>query len=109
MNMSIDFENAVSISKYQSKLAKSIIQYTTIHSPYYKALLQRERIDADNISSLEDFKNIPITTKTDLLRYNSQFFCCPDERADTVMTSGSTGSFPIIHPLAKTAFKETCL
>lgn len=106
MNMSIDFENAGSISKYQSKLAKSIIQYTTIHSPYYKALLQRERIDADNISSLEDFKNIPITTKTDLLRYNSQFFCCPDERADTVMTSGSTGSFPIIHPLAKTDLRR---
>lgn len=95
----LDFEGRACVSQLQASLLKSTLRYVSKHSPYYKRLFRQKKIDIAEINSTDDLIRIPVTTKADLLKNNRDFFCSPQHASDIVMTSGSTGSRPILHPL----------
>lgn len=55
------------IRSEQAKLLYRQLNEVVIpHSPYYRALFEREGIDPRSIKTLEDFQKVPFTTKYDL-------------------------------------------
>ncbi|WP_340115048.1 phenylacetate--CoA ligase family protein [Maribellus mangrovi] len=81
-------------------LIKTVL-YLAKKSPYYKRLFSDTGIDPYTIQSIDDLKNIPTTSKTELQNNNSDFFCIePSDYADIVSTSGTLGE-PVVVPLTK--------
>lgn len=94
----LDYADYETVSKRQTVLLKTTLQYLALHSEYYQSVFNKKRIQISRFNSMEDLAGLPITTKADLLQNNPQFFCSVSP-SDTVMTSGSTGARPIVHPL----------
>ncbi len=80
------------IKIFQEKLMKKQLQYVASHSPFYRKMLKREKIDVEKIKTLEDLSRIPLTSKDDLNKYNDDFICVPkDQIIDYITTSGTLG------------------
>lgn len=89
----IEQKSIAEIQVFQQQQLRETLLYLKEHSPYYKALFSRENIDVTTISSLDELKHIPVTTKTDLQEHNDAFFCVPMEQIiDYATTSGTLGS-----------------
>lgn len=81
------------LEAYQLERLKSLLSFIKVHSPYYKELFDKEGIEPETFTSLNDLQKVPPITKADLLEHNERlhsdksqfdklFFC---------ETSGSTG------------------
>ncbi len=71
---------------------KDYIEFAYHNTPYYRDLFDKNNIKPRDISSFDDFRRIPITTKDDLRKQNSGFFGAPEEEwIDMSCTSGTTG------------------
>lgn len=71
------------------KLARQLA-YVAQNSPYYKQLFKSNNIEVD---TLEDYTQIPFTTKDDLAKNNTSFLCvAPREIEEYVTTSGTLGN-----------------
>ncbi|WP_310992918.1 phenylacetate--CoA ligase family protein [Aequorivita marina] len=80
------------IKTFQEEKLKETLEYIAKNSPFYKRFLQTNDIDISVINSLEDLKELPITTKEHLQRFNDEFICVPkSEIIDYVTTSGTLG------------------
>lgn len=80
------------IKTAQETALTQLLQYTNIHSAYYKKLFATNGIDINKIRTLEDLQKIPVTTKDDLYQFNKDFICVSaDEIIDYVTTSGTLG------------------
>lgn len=100
MKQSIYYASQEKIRKMQEGLLKSTVSYLAKYSDYYKKLFEVNHIDPAAMHTIDDLQRIPITKKEDLLEYNDQFYCSGLQgAADVVSTSGSTGLYPILHPL----------
>ena len=89
----LHFQNIDTIKSRQWELLKSQLKYTAEKSPYYRKLFQEKNISPHEISSMEDFRKIPITRKEDLQNHNSEFISLSEEDIiDYVTTSGTLGS-----------------
>lgn len=92
-NSSIAFESKAIIKALQNKKLTELLLYVQEHSPHYKTLFLRERIDVNTIASIEDLVNIPVTTKEQLQAYNDSFLCVPRNKIiEYTATSGTLGS-----------------
>lgn len=81
------------IKSYQEKKLAEELTYVNAHSPYYKALFVKEKIDVTNIRRVEDLQQIPVTTKEHLQTQNQDFLCVPANQVlDYVTTSGTLGN-----------------
>lgn len=77
----------------QEQKLRHLLAYTAAHSPFYRDLFRRDRIDPSAIGTLDDLRFIPPTTKEDLQRRNDDFLCVPADRiAEYTTTSGTLGS-----------------
>lgn len=88
------------VSKKLPPELKKTIEYCFHHSPYYKQLFKKLKIHPSDINTLEDFKKIPVTRKTDLSRSGSEFIVSNHPFLEWVTTSG-TSTQPISIPLTK--------
>jgi len=80
------------IKLFQETKMREQFQYVAIHSPFYKKMFSREKIDPAKIKTLEDLTRLPITTKDDLDKYNQEFICVPKNKIiDYITTSGTLG------------------
>jgi phenylacetate-CoA ligase len=80
------------IKSYQEIRLHEQIQYVSVNSPFYRKMFAREKIDPASIKTLEDLARLPITTKDDLDKNNSEFICVPKNRIiDYITTSGTLG------------------
>ncbi|CAL66625.1 phenylacetate--CoA ligase family protein [Christiangramia forsetii] len=87
------FETLETIKTEQWKLFKKQLEYISENSPYYRKLFQEKSISIAEIKSFDDLRKLPITSKEDLQRYNSDFIAVPkDDIIDFVTTSGTLGS-----------------
>lgn len=59
--------------------------------PFYKAIFKREGITPDSITSLDDLKRLPFTTKADM-RDNYPLGLCAVQRGDLARIHGSSGT-----------------
>lgn len=88
----IEQADGQTIKRFQEEKLRLLLVYLQGHSAYYRKLFNTHGIDIAAIRRLEDLARIPMTTKADLQRHNSEFRCV--ERAaiaDYVTTSGTSG------------------
>ena len=72
-NPEIQFRSPEEIKAYQeSRLAEELL-YLQNHSRFYQRLFQAHHIDIQQIKTIEDLQQIPVTTKTDLQLHNEDF------------------------------------
>ncbi len=89
----LSFEKIENIKAEQWSLLKRQIEYISKNSPFYKKLFKENSIDPQGFQTFEDLHNLPITTKEDLQKKNSEFIAVPEaDIIDYVTTSGTLGS-----------------
>ncbi|MDR3269007.1 MAG: AMP-binding protein [Tannerella sp.] len=80
------------IQSFQEIKLAQALTYAHTHSPYYRALFEKERLDITQIKRIEDLQRLPVTTKQDLQLHNMDFLCVPAMKVlDYVTTSGTLG------------------
>lgn len=82
------------IDRYQLFKLRQTIAYVSEKSAFYRELLGRTGIKADDINSLSDLSRLPFTEPTDIAKQPYKFVCVPlgeIERATTFTSSGTTG------------------
>lgn len=95
----IEKTSLAQIKSFQEEKLKELLRYLAEKSPYYSRLFQKSSINVEDITLLEDLRNIPVTTKEDIQKANDDFICVPREQiVDYVTTSGTLGD-PVIFPL----------
>lgn len=78
---------------------KEVFSYLKGNSPFYKK--QFASSDVSELGGMEDFFQLPFTTKEDVAAYNDEFLCVPKkEVSDFVTTSGTLGE-PVTFYLTK--------
>ncbi|PTX43038.1 phenylacetate-CoA ligase [Christiangramia gaetbulicola] len=89
----LSFEKIEQIKAGQLKLLKQQVEYISKNSPFYKKLFSENSIDPQELQIFEDLQKLPVTTKEDLQRNNSEFIAVPEaDIIDYVTTSGTLGS-----------------
>lgn len=88
----IETKSKEEIKRFQEKLLVELIQYLKTSSPFYKKHFATHRIDADQITSLENLLSVPPTNKDDLHNHNWDFLCVPRSKIiEYTSTSGTLG------------------
>ena len=71
---------------------KELLVYLKSNSPFYQKLFIDNKIDINEMKTLEDLTKIPTTSKNDIQANNQDFFCVPQtEIVDYSTTSGTLG------------------
>ncbi|HKL72033.1 MAG TPA: AMP-binding protein, partial [Marinilabiliaceae bacterium] len=90
MQTEISQKSKEEIRTYQNLRIVETLDYVTKHSPFYKERFQG--FDLAGIQTVDDLVNLPVTTKEDLQRRNSDFICVDDDKIiDYITTSGTLG------------------
>ena len=80
------------IEKFQNQKLQNQMKYLALHSRFYQRMFSENEIDWKLIRTLNDLKQLPVTTKNDLQQYNADFLCVsPSEIIDYSTTSGTLG------------------
>jgi len=82
--------NLDALREYQLRKLKECVDYTKMHSRFYRELLS----GSCDISSLAEFEKLPFTTPDDISRDPHKFLCVPLDdvmRIVTLSTSGTSG------------------
>ena len=88
----IQFLPREEIKLYQEKRLTETLEYLAAKSPFYQRQFRDNDIDINKIRTLEDLRQIPVTTKSDLQVHGSEFCCVkPEEIIDYSTTSGTLG------------------
>ncbi len=88
----IEKQSPQAIKALQEQKLKETLRYVNKHSKFYKQLFSDNRIDINEINTLEDLSKIPVTTKHDLQEFNDDFLCVPRNKIiDYITTSGTLG------------------
>ncbi|MCF1421049.1 phenylacetate--CoA ligase family protein [Mangrovimonas futianensis] len=88
----IEKASVQNIKAFQEAKLQELLPYLKEHSTYYQRLFAGQNIDIEQIKTLEDLVQIPVTTKDDLQKYNDDFLCVPKNKIiDYVTTSGTLG------------------
>lgn len=85
----IEFWSEEQIAKLQLSKLKGLLNYVAEHSAFYKKHFSGLDLE---ISSLEDIRTLPVTSKEDLQLYNWDFLCVDKSQvAEYCTTSGTLG------------------
>jgi phenylacetate-CoA ligase len=88
----IEKSDLKSIKTFQESKLKELLVYLKSNSPFYQKLFNDNKIDINEIRTLEDLTKIPTTSKNDIQANNQDFFCVPQtEIVDYSTTSGTLG------------------
>lgn len=92
-SLSLHTGSTNNIQRFQEKALAEQLQYLQQNSPYYSRLFKANHIQIADVTSLADLKKLPVTTKSDLQQFNTDFLCVPTTLvADYVTTSGTLGN-----------------
>jgi phenylacetate-CoA ligase len=88
----IEKQPQTEIRKYQDSRLTVVLEYLRLHSPFYRELFTKHRIDPTEIRTVDDLVHVPVTTKEDLQQKNDEFICVSRDRVvDYITTSGTMG------------------
>jgi len=77
----------------QEQKLLELLKYISIHSPFYRELFAKYKVDVAKVKSISDLSTLPITNKEDLQQRNTDFLCVPrDKIIEYASTSGTSGS-----------------
>jgi len=90
MDKELSYKSAAEIAGFQEKLLSEQLAWVMERSPFYREYLAG--FDVKTISSLDDLRTLPVTTKAHLQKRNMDFLCVePEKIIDYITTSGTTG------------------
>ncbi|MBS1686793.1 MAG: AMP-binding protein [Bacteroidetes bacterium] len=98
----IETKPQAEIKAFQEEKLREALGYLAQHSPYYKEMFAKHRIDVTSIRTIGDLQQLPTTSKEDFSKHNDAFLCI--ERglvADYCTTSGTTGGSVVVALTAK--------
>ena len=72
-NPEIQFRSPEDIKSYQEEQLAKVLAYLQAHSKFYQQMFAEHHIDINQIKTIEDLQQIPVTTKTDLQLHNDDF------------------------------------
>jgi phenylacetate-CoA ligase len=85
------------LKQLQLERLQSTIHRVYRNVPFYRRMFDRQGIDPDSFSSIEDIKKIPFTTKNDLREnYPYGLFAVPLREIVRIHTSSGTTGMPIV-------------
>ena len=85
------------LKQLQLERLQSTIHRVYRNVPFYRRMFDRQGIDPDSFSSIEDIKKIPFTTKNDLREnYPYGLFAVPLREIVRIHTSSGTTGIPIV-------------
>jgi len=85
------------LKQLQLERLQSTIHRVYRNVPFYRRMFDRQGIDPDSFSSIEDIKKIPFTTKNDLREnYPYGLFAVPLREIVRIHTSSGTTEMPIV-------------
>ncbi|KGN79186.1 phenylacetate--CoA ligase [Porphyromonadaceae bacterium COT-184 OH4590] len=88
----IEYQSREKIKLFQEMRLKEALVYLSKHSRFYQKMFDEHSIDIEQITTIEDLRNIPFTAKIDLQEHNDDFLCVPkDKIIDFITTSGTLG------------------
>lgn len=88
----IETKPRAEIKAEQERLLRTQLAYIGEHSPFYSRMFAAHGIDIASITTLEDLRRIPVTTKEDLQKFNKDFYCVETRKViDYITTSGTAG------------------
>lgn len=107
----IEFASPEIIKRFQEERLVGALAYLQAHSPYYRRLFEAEKIDVQDIRTLEDLRSLPLTGKKELQLYNQEFLCVGREKIVDFITTSGTLSDPVTfamteHDLERLAYNE---
>ncbi len=77
----------------QEQKLHELLQYISVHSPFYRELFVKHKVDITAVRTLADLAELPTTSKEDLQQRNNDFLCVdPGEIIEYTSTSGTLGS-----------------
>jgi phenylacetate-CoA ligase len=80
------------IAARQLPLLQQHLAYLQQSSPYYRQLFKQCGFTASEVCSLDDLRQLPLTDKSELSRFNHDFLAAAEEKiVDICQTSGTTG------------------
>jgi phenylacetate-CoA ligase len=86
-------DKAQAANLMQEQKLKELLVYLSEHSPFYRQLFSKHKVNINDIRSVADLSLIPVTTKDDLQRQNDDFLCVPAiDVVEYMSTSGTLGS-----------------
>ena len=82
------------MKSYQESKLRDLIEYSYIHVPYYRRMLDERNLKPVDIQCIEDLQKLPVLTKRDVkTNYNDLISDEVDKRSlKTGHTGGTTGS-----------------
>ena len=81
------------IQQMQERKLVELLDYISVHSPFYKKHFKKYKIDTGSIRRLTDLVKIPAIGKEELQKQNEDFLCVPkDKIIEYSSTSGTLGS-----------------
>jgi phenylacetate-CoA ligase len=87
------YESADKVKIIQEQKLQELLVYLSRHSPFYKELFAKHKIDVRTIKSQSDLSRLPTTTKDDLQQRSKDFLCVSrDKIVEYTSTSGTLGS-----------------
>lgn len=88
----IEQASLLEIKQFQEQELQKMLEYINSNSRYYKYLFKKKGINISEIKTLEDLSTLPLTTKNQLQKNNTDFICVPKNKIiDYVTTSGTLG------------------
>lgn len=88
----IEFATPDKIRKLQEKRLLDLLEYLSLHSPWYQKLFREHNVRKGSVQHVEDLVKIPVTVKDDLQKSNWDFLCVPRSRiVEYTSTSGTMG------------------
>ncbi|MDB5286293.1 MAG: phenylacetate--CoA ligase [Mucilaginibacter sp.] len=86
-------DKAQAANLIQEQKLKELLVYLSEHSPFYRQLFSKHKVNINDVRSIADLSLIPVTTKDDLQRQNDDFLCVPAvDVVEYMSTSGTLGS-----------------
>lgn len=87
------------IQAYQEEAVKEVLSHAYQNSPFYRDKLTQAGVQPEDIQTLEDFANVPLTTKEDLRQDPWIRLACDKKEISLIhVSSGTTGGKEIYTP-----------
>lgn len=95
---SVENITATELKKIQLERLKNLLKHVNSRMPFYSHLFEEKKINIDKISSLDDLRNLPFTTKSVLRdHYPFSLFAVPiSDVQELHASSGTTGKLTVV-------------
>jgi len=99
MQYSMWKEYMVPSQEEQLEKFRSLLEYVSANSPFYRQKFSKENVDIGAIKNLEDISNLPFTYKEELRNaYPLGLQAAPEEKVVRIHSSSGTTGKPVIIP-----------